>query len=158
MKVPFNIIQLSAQTIFEQTLWVESFQKAINIAKQSLRGYYFKVSNSSDGQRKKKYFVMHEHAIAFYKDMEHLVAPQTCIHLQASTAVDFVDASEVIVVTDPIAKQRYCSAGGWGRILENVFMQSLFHHVGSPLISKTPREQSPPTVSCIFQNGRRFFS
>ena len=73
LSIPFSSIQLAALSLADQSSWIDAFETAISNAKSALRGSYFKLSNSGDTQRKKKFFILHEMAIGLYKDEQHLV-------------------------------------------------------------------------------------
>lgn len=89
---PFAIMILATNDEAERSAWKRAIQYSIDLCKTSLRGYVSKKGGMMEG-KVRKFFIVNENLISYYKDHEHTADAQGTFTVNETTAVEAIDAS-----------------------------------------------------------------
>jgi hypothetical protein len=101
---PFAILYLACEAEQDLEVWVRAFDKAITSAKKAIRSFMYKYVSSKEGGSKRKYFILHQDAITFHRDEDHINSVQGLIHLNDSTYMEYYDNKQRITLVDTSLK------------------------------------------------------
>lgn len=101
---PFHTLVLAAKDDAERSSWSQAIERAIEVTRQSCRGYVTKKGGIMDGGKSRKFFIMHEAAITWHKDHEHTSAIQGMFKLSADTSMEINEDQKKINLYDATSK------------------------------------------------------